>query len=78
MVNNESCDVAIQYFERLSNEKIEFVPIVEKISNMDGFFGHKEVNANGYVVLTATKEEIYEGYENDFVLLNNDKLSLNL
>lgn len=76
MVNNESCDVAIQYLERLSNEKIEFVPIVEKISNLDGFFGHEEVDANGGMVLTAKKEAIHVGYENDFVLLNNDKLSL--
>lgn len=76
MVNKERCDIAIQYQEKLVNQKIEFVPIVDKINNLIGFFGHKEVDVNGRAVLTTERDNVYEGYENDFVLLNNEQFSL--
>jgi hypothetical protein len=75
-INDELYDVAIQYHEKLSNQNIEFVPIVDKISDLKSFFGHKEVDANGCVVLTTSNEPIYEGYENDFVLINHEQFSL--
>lgn len=76
LVNDVVCDVAIQYQEQLINDKIKFVPIVDKISDLKEFFGHKEVNASGRKVLTADNKTIHEGYENDFVLLNNEQFSL--
>ncbi len=76
VVNNQKVDVAIQYLEKLAENTIEFSPIVEKISNLNGYFGHKEVDANGNLVLTDDDREVYEGYENDFVLLNNVIFSL--
>ncbi len=75
-VKNESKDIAIQYEERLWNKKIDFVPIVDKISDLKDFFGHKEFNANGCNVCTQEGRDIYEGYENVFVLINNEKLSV--
>lgn len=78
ILNGKKQDIAIQYQEKLVESELHFVPIVEKISNLVGFFGHKEVDANGGEVLTAGKEIIYEGYENDFVLINNELFSLKL
>ena len=78
MVRNEICDIAVQYQEKLVSQKINFVPIVDKISNLKGFYGHKEVNANNCRVLTVEKEEIYVGYENDFALINNELFSFNI
>ncbi|MEZ4802651.1 MAG: M14 family zinc carboxypeptidase [Gelidibacter sp.] len=75
-INEYICDVGILYQEKLLGEKIEFVPIVDKISDLSNFFGHREVEANTYVVLTANKETIYVGYENDFALINNEQFSL--
>ena len=78
MVRNEICDIAVQYQEKLVSQNINFVPIVDKISNLKGFYGHKEVNANNCRVLTVEKEEIYVGYENDFALINNELFSFNI
>jgi hypothetical protein len=77
-VESEICDIAIQYQEKLRENTIDFVPIVEKISGLTKFFGHKEVNVNGHRVSTTNQEAIFEGYENDFVLLNNELFSLKL
>lgn len=76
VVNNQITDVAIQYQEKLIDNSIEFLPIVEKISSLKEFFGHKEVDANGNRVLTVEEQEVYEGYENDFILLNYELFSL--
>lgn len=78
MVRNKICDVAVQYQEKLVSQNINFVPIVDKISNLNGFYGHKEVNANNCRVLTIEKEELYVGYENDFALINNELFSFNI
>ena len=77
-VDKKSCDIAIQYQERLVNQNIQFIPIVDKILRLNDFHGHKEVNANNSVVLTHNLQQIYEGYENDFVLINNEQFSLKL
>lgn len=75
-VNKQSCDIAIQYQEKLVDQGIQFLPIVDKISNLEKFYGHKEVNANNNEVLTQDGRLLYEGYENDFVLLNTELFSL--
>ncbi|MGJ8593049.1 MAG: M14 family zinc carboxypeptidase [Aquaticitalea sp.] len=76
LVHTERCDIAILYEERLIDKRIQFIPIVDKIGDMSNFFGHKEIDANGSKVSTFDNEIIYEGYENVFVLLNNEKFSL--
>lgn len=77
-VNNVICDIAVQYHESLKDKKIDFIPVIEKIGDLKLFYGHKEVNANCCKVLTAELNELHVGYENDFVLMNNDKFSLKL
>ena len=55
--------------------RIEFCKI-EIISDLEHFFGHKEIDANGHAVLNDKGEPIYVGFENDFVIINNEKLSV--
>jgi hypothetical protein len=69
-------DLGFMFKEQLQDDKINFTPILEKIEKLDGFFGHRELNANNDSVLTVDCKELYVGYENDFVLLNNEKYSL--
>ncbi len=69
-------DIAIQYNEKLIDEKVEFIPTIEKISKLDDFFGHKEIDAEGSIIKNVNDLEIKVGYENDFVLINNEKISL--
>ena len=76
--NSSNGDIGIQYQERLVDDSIHFVPKIEKISDLSPFFGHNEINASGYEVLTANGEAVEEGNENDFVWINNEKYSLKL
>jgi len=69
-------DIAFQYVERLCNGKIEFVPVVDSISKLDGFYGHREINAKGYVVAVAKNKVLKVTNEIDFVFINNEKIAL--
>jgi len=69
-------DIGILYKEELIDGKIEFIPRIEKISNLQDFYGHKLIDANMTMVETVNSKPIFEGYENDFVLLNHEYLSL--
>lgn len=69
-------DIGIMYQENLSDGIIEFLPKVEKIGVLDEFFGHHEISANGNIVKTEDSLQIEVGYENDFVMINSNKISL--
>ena len=69
-------DIAFQYVERLCNGKIEFVPVVDSISKLDGFYGHREINAKGCVVAVAKNKVLKVTNEIDFVFINNEKIAL--
>ena len=73
---NGVCSIGIQYQETLVDKKIEFLPKIEIISDLKGFYAHKEINANGYAVLDKNKQPVNEGFANDFVCINNEELSL--
>jgi len=78
-VNNDKetiKDIAILYKERLVNGVVNFIPQVEKIDNLDDFYGHKEFDANRFEVLNDSGQILKEGSENVFVMINNEKKSL--
>lgn len=43
-INDEQTDVAIQYEERLQDDKIRFVPKLEKVGDLKAFCGHREID----------------------------------
>jgi hypothetical protein len=69
-------DIAIQYKEVLNVDSISFKPVVESISKLDSFYGHKEIDAKGDLVRNVENFELTVGCEIDFVLLNNRKMSV--
>lgn len=73
--NSKAQDVAIQYEERLVDNAIVFVPKIEKISDLSGFFGHLEIDAHGYEVYTENNTTLKVDSEIDFVTINNEKFS---
>ena len=75
-VDGKNLDIAIQYQEVLQNGKIEFKPMVDSIGNLSGNFGHLEIEANSKLVQAKNSETLFEGYENDFVLINNELFAL--
>ena len=71
-------DVGINYQERLIDKQLKFVPQIVFIGDLSEFYGHKVLNANNSKIFTASDELVFDGYENDFVKIDNVKLSLNL
>jgi len=69
-------DIGILYQEKLINNKVCFVPKVEKMENLDGFYGHREINAKGSVVLNGSGQPLQVDYENVCVMMNNEEISL--
>lgn len=69
-------DIAVQYEEKLDQNRIVFIPKIEKISDLRLCFGHKEVDANGELVFVDVNEELNEGDSIDFVFINSEKHSL--
>ena len=64
------------YQEKLVDNRIEFLPKVDKVENLNNFYGHKEFDAKGLAVLDEAGIDIQVGYENVFVIINNQKKSL--
>ncbi len=71
-------DIVILYEERLVGGSIDFIPIVDKISDLSNYYGHKEINANNDKVLSHNSSELKVGCENNFILINNIEYSLKL
>ncbi|MDP5081424.1 MAG: M14 family zinc carboxypeptidase [Winogradskyella sp.] len=69
-------DIGIQYKEVLKANTIVFNPVVDSISSLDDFYGHREIDAKGNFVEILENLELKEGDENDFVLVNNKKIAL--
>lgn len=44
--NKKSVDIAIQFKETLSQNNIEFIPVIEKMGDLSTYFGHREINVN--------------------------------
>ena len=72
--SNHLLDVAIQFKEVLNHNKIDFIPVIERIENLNSYLGHKEIDAKGSVVLNEFNEAPEVSSEIDFVMLNNCKI----
>lgn len=72
----EKMDIGILYQEKLINNRIEFLPKVDKIEDLSAFYGHKEFNAKGLQVLNEDNMDLKVGSENVFVIINSQKTSL--
>lgn len=69
-------DIGVLYEELLDGDTILFKPKIESIGDLEGYFGHREINAKGQKVNFMEKAPIQVGHEIDFVILNNEKISL--
>lgn len=69
-------DIGILYQEKLIDGKISFIPTVEKIGDLDGFFGHRIIEAHGEAVFDAYGKPLKVNNENVCVMLKNENISL--
>lgn len=60
-LKGEDLDVAIQFKETLSNSRIEFVPVIEKIEKLNTYFGHREIDAEHQILEFEKPTELRVG-----------------
>ena len=72
----EIFDIGMMFQEKLINERIAFIPIINKIEKLSSYYGHKEIDANGLEVLDENMNMVEIGSENVFVIINNEKITL--
>lgn len=75
-INDKIIDVGIQYQEKLIGGNISFIPRVVKMDGLNGFYGHKEIEAECEELCELGGEPLRMDYENVFVILNNEKTLL--
>ncbi len=69
-------DVGILYQETLVDGQILFVPNIERIERLEGYYGHRTIDAGYQEVLDADGQPVKVNNENVFVMMNNEKISL--
>ena len=74
----QNTDIAVQYKEQLVQGNIEFIPILEKICQLESFHGHKDIDAQGGFLSLEQNEMLKEGSEIDFVRINQEKVQFNV
>ncbi len=72
--SQNTVDIAIQFKEVLKNGIIKFIPFVDKIENLDSYFAHNDIDAQGALVLDQDNNAIEVSNEIVFVMLNNRKI----
>jgi Zinc carboxypeptidase len=63
--------LAIQYEEVLENDRIRLAPILDEIGDLNGFFGHKEVDAQGVKILMNSHENLSVGEKVSIIVSKN-------
>lgn len=58
---SEFKDIAIQFKETLSDNKIEFVPVIERIADLSRYFGHREIDADNQTFKSKKPLNLREG-----------------
>src|SRR5690606_25028495 len=53
--------VSIQYAEVLKDGRVDFVPIIDEIGDLEGKFGHRECDGKGAVILTDSPKNLTVG-----------------
>ncbi|MDR5590144.1 M14 family zinc carboxypeptidase [Christiangramia sp. SM2212] len=71
-------DVSIQFKELRKGEKIEFVPIIEKIAPEISNYGHREIDAEENTIKLPDNSEIIENVIVNKIILNNEELEVKL
>ncbi|MEX0996030.1 MAG: M14 metallopeptidase family protein [Flavobacteriaceae bacterium] len=73
---SELVDIAIQFEEKLLDERIQFVPKVQKIGDLSAFFAHKNLQANGKSVYFNNKSKIENHQTINDLSIENEKISM--
>ncbi|MBZ9778653.1 DUF2817 domain-containing protein [Psychroflexus sp. CAK8W] len=72
LIDNKTKDIAVQYQETLIDEKIEFIPFIERIDNLQLFYGHREIDAEKQALELEIPNSLREGEILPLFKLNNN------
>lgn len=79
ILSDRNVDIAIQYVEELSEKSIKFIPKIEKIANLENFYGHREIIGNKREIWCENVTvEVMEGEELLKFCLNDEVFSTEL
>jgi hypothetical protein len=67
-------DLGIQFHEYLKGDRIEFIPKIERLDNLQGVHAHREINAGSLPISFPENQSPEVGNEIDFVVINNEKI----
>ena len=76
-LNDEVVDVAIQFEEVLKNDKIEFIPTIKEVGNLNSYFGHREMKIDKKLIKIQKADE-NNAFEIVIVKKNSGFMSINL
>ncbi|MCF4101713.1 M14 family metallopeptidase [Gillisia sp. M10.2A] len=70
-------DIAIQYKETLINDKVSFIPIIEKIADKLSFYGHEELDNNKKTIVFPDNNELRENVIVNKIMVNDEVFTIN-
>jgi len=76
LIKGEVKDISIQFKEVLENNKITFMPIINKIAPQISNYGHKEIDAEKNEIKLPDNSEIIENVIVNKIILNNEELEV--
>lgn len=76
-IKGESCDIGIQFEEKLENGHIIFTPVLKEIGDLKGFYGHSEMEGEGKPLLVNNSTEIAQEMKIIKINLGSSVISLN-
>ena len=77
LFKSELVDVAIQFKEVLSHNKVEFIPVIEKISPTLGFHAHREIQCNNSAIRFLDNQELSENVIVKKIYVNDEIFTIN-
>ncbi len=74
--SSTTVDIAIQFEENLNNKKVHFIPKVRQMGDLSMFFAHKNLEANGKLVLINGSNSIQNHHIVNDLSIENEKISI--
>ncbi len=77
-INDVNTDVAIQYEERIKGQKIEFIPIIERVGDLSNYRGHRNFEFHGEKLQINHCTKIDEKDEINHISIGNKQILIDL
>jgi len=75
-LNGDACEISIQFKESLKGDRIDFVPVIEKIEGKITKFAHREIDADGHEVGLPEKAKLGENVIVNKIIINSTELEV--